>query len=208
MEACPRCGARVEIPLSCGACGALLSPEASLSPFRVFALEPAWTIDREALRKRLLELTRAMHPDYFGADDEQRALAERNTAELNTAFAILDDDFQRADWIVRSLGGPDEEAERQMPQAFLLEVLEWNEALDQARDAAPGSPARDVTGLGRSLREQRRETFAALDDLLVPWPAEGSPNLTDARRLLNAARYLDRTLTEIESLRLQQASSS
>jgi molecular chaperone HscB len=173
----------------------------------VFGLVPTWSVDREALRVQLLALTRRVHPDYFVSDDEQRALAERNTAELNAAYDVLDDDFRRADWLVRAQGGPDEKAERQMPQAFLMEVLEWNEALDEAKSAAPGSPARDLSALESTLRQQRDETFTSLAQLFDLLPGSGSPALTDARRLLNAARYLDRTLAEIASLRLEQASS-
>jgi len=76
MQPCPKCGAAVETPLACAACGALLSPSPPPTPFEVFALEPAWPVEREALRKRLLALTRAMHPDYFGTDPVQRELRQ------------------------------------------------------------------------------------------------------------------------------------
>lgn len=209
MSACPRCQAPLETPLACRACGVLFSVEPAPTPFAIFGIDESYAVDAAALQKRLLELSRLMHPDYFGArGDEQRALAERNTAELNSAYEILSDDTARADWLVRHFGGPSELEERTMPQAFLAEVLEWNEALEAARDAAAGSPERvALDSLGKDLRAQRATTLATLRQILTPLPARGSKALVDARRALNALRYLDKTLAEIEALRLAQAAT-
>lgn len=208
MTDCASCGAPLESPLVCEACGVLADPSAQAggdpSPFALFGLEPAWQVDREALRRRLLALTRRTHPDYFAADPAQRELAERASAALNEAHSVLEDDFRRADWLVRHLGGPDEQAERQMPQEFLMEVLEWNEALEAAREAQPGSPARELRPLRTELEAQRVECFEALSALLTPLPDQGAAALTEARRRLNAVRYLDRALTELAALALAQ----
>jgi len=201
-SACRGCGAELESPLVCSACGVLCSPATPPDPFAAFGLEPAYALDPADLRKRLLALTRRMHPDYFAGDPAQRALAERNTAELNAAHEILADDFRRADWLVRHLGGPDETGERQMPPEFLLEVLEWNEALEAAREAGPGAAARDVSALERDLLAQREACFRNLTTLLSPLPARGAPALVEARRGLNAVRYLDRALSEVAALAL------
>ena len=207
---CPHCGSSTESPLVCGACGTLSpAPDAGLDPFAAFGLERDWKVDAGALRKALLRLQRAIHPDFFaGAAPEVRELAERNTAELNAAHEILADDFRRADWLVQALGGPDENAERQMPQAFLMEVMEWNETLEEARAAEPDSPERAAAHeLGTTLRAERDALFDRLASLLTPLPtalpegAESAP-LVEARRQLNAVRYVDRALRQIEELRL------
>jgi hypothetical protein len=41
--------------------------------------------------------------------------------------------------------------------------------------------------------------------LLEPLPAYGSESLREARRALNVVRYVDRALSELESLRLSRA---
>ncbi len=207
---CPRCSASLATPLLCESCGTLLEVDASASPFALLGLEPGFPLDLGALRKRLFSLSRRLHPDFFGAADEPtRARAQRNTAELNAAFEVLADDFRRADWLVRHLQGPSENDERQMPREFLAEVLEWNEAVEAARHAAPGSPARAaLVELGRSLAAERAAQLETLASLLTPRPAARAPAQTEARRRHNAVRYLDRTLHEIAELRLAQASST
>jgi len=205
---CPSCGAQLDSPLCCTSCGALFAVTVELDPFEVLGLPREFRVDGKLLRRRLRDLTRHMHPDFFGtASDEQRALAERNTAVLNEAHEELSEDLRRADGLVRRLGGPDEGAERQMPQEFLMEVMEWNESLDEerSRDANGDSPG--LAALEAELRHRHDSTLAQAGDLLTPLPARGAPALTEVRRLLNALRYLQKTLSEITALRLARANT-
>lgn len=207
MKSCPRCGAELGTPLACAPCNLLFEPEHEPSPFEVFGLEPAWEVDAGALRKRLVALSRLVHPDYFAAASaEQRALAERHSARINEAFETLGEDLARAEWMITSQGGPAEREQRDMPQAFLMEVLEWNEALDEARASEPGSAERArLDGLRAELEAARDAALGRLGARLAP--GAGQDALVEARRELNALRYLRRTLDQIEALRLEQASS-
>ena len=208
-KSCPRCWAHLQSPLFCESCEEILEPENAVSPYDVLGFEHGYALDRMTLRKRLLHLSRHLHPDVHGtADPALRERAQRNTAELNAAFEILDDDFHRADWLVKSLGGPGEVQERQMPPEFLAEVMEWNEAVEEAGDAAPGAPERArLDDLEQTLLGEREELMAVVAAALTPLPEMRSPKLTEVRRKLNAVRYLDRTLHTISELRLSQAAS-
>ena len=213
MKVCSSCGAELETPLACSACGALFSARDAAqggapTPFAILGLPLGYALDRELLRRRLLAASRSMHPDFFAGRPEQ-ALAEENTALLNAAHALVADDARRAEWLVRHAGGPSETEERSMPQAFLLEVMDWNEALEEARASAPGSRARAaLAGLERDLRERRRAALGALAELLDPLPAAGAAQLRSARQQLNAVRYLDRALEQLAELRLESESSA
>lgn len=207
MAHCPHCQALLETPLVCGSCGRLLQTEREPTPFESMGLAISHRVDVADLRRRLLQLGRLVHPDYFATGSEaERERAEHAAALLNEAHEILADEAQRADWIVRHFGGPGEDDERAMPQAFLAEVLEWNESLEDARRRATGSPP-DLSPLERDLRARRARALATVADLLSPLPEHGSPALRDVRRELNAVRYMDRTLSEIETLRLARAES-
>ena len=210
MSDCSDCGKPLASTLACTACGRLFAPEEPLDPFAVFGLSPAFGVDQARLQKDLLRLQRAMHPDFFaGAPAAAHALAERNTAELNSAFELLSDDFRRADWLVKARGGPDENEQRDMPREFLVEVMDWNEVLENARAAATGSAAHAAAfALRERLLSDRRDLFGRIGALLEPLPERGSQRLVDARRALNAVRYVDRALEQIEELRLQRAPSA
>ncbi len=211
MNVCPRCQAKLETPLACSACGALVAEAtgAAQNPFALFGLELGFALDKQALRRRLLRFSRLMHPDFFAtAGAEPLALAESASAALNAAHELLADDAARADWLVRELGGPDEKSERAMPQEFLMEVLDWNETLESARSAPAGSAERTaIRQLCAQLEERRRELFETIARELDPLPAIGSPKLALLRKQLNAARYLDKTIAEIGALRVSQTLS-
>lgn len=172
-------------------------------------MAPAAHIDRGVLRKRLLKLQRLMHPDFHGqAGETQQEIAEHNTAELNSAYEVLHDEAKRASFLIRHLGGPTESGERQMPQAFLMEVMEWNDTLESLQAGAKGSGAKQAGSQAAELYAELSvervrvldELLDALDDALQP---DAKPDLVSLRRQSNAIRYIDRALTEASQIRLQ-----
>lgn len=210
MKVCPACKATLETPLACSACGALVSGAPTENPFEVFGLPLAHAVDRSDLRRRLLRFSRLVHPDFFAtAGEAQRTRAEHASAALNVAHEILAGEASRADWIVRHLGGPDELAERAMPREFLMEVLEWNEALDAARSASPGAPERlALERLAGELEARRGALLEEIARRLTPLPARTDADaLREVRKLLNAARYVEKTLAEIAALKVEQSLS-
>lgn len=207
MHACPECEKPLTTPLVCMECNALLpqAPGQAPSPFGTLGLEESWQVDNKALKKRLLRFSRAVHPDFFATEDEAtRSRAEDASAALNSAFEILKDDFKRADWLVNRLGGPAESEEREMPQVFLMQVMDWNEVLEDTEGAeADSTQWKAMETLGSELKIERADRLLSVAQHLEPLPPQGAPQLTEARRELNAVRYIDRTQKEIKRLKLQ-----
>ena len=202
---CFRCASSLTQPLVCESCGILQKPPGKVDPFRIFCLERAADVSSSDLRKRLSALSRKMHPDFFvAAGEEARELAERNTAELNTAFEVLSDETQRVEWLIDAGGGPTLEQERQMPQEFLMEVLEWNETLEGAREGDDAALSKLPT-LENELCERLEAQRGSLRALLTPLPPRGHETYVRARRELNAVRYLERALSELAEHRLDRA---
>ncbi|MCB9916228.1 MAG: DnaJ domain-containing protein [Planctomycetes bacterium] len=208
-RACPHCEAPLETPLVCTSCKALRRPAGVPTPYQALGVELRFDVDDDELERHLLRFSRLLHPDFFAtAEPAERELAEENSACLNRAYEVLSDPVARADWLLAHLEGPSEQQERQMPQAFLMEVLEWNETLEAARDSAPGSPEREaLPAFAERLRGERAELLATIAAKLTPLPAAGAPALLEVRRDLNAVRYVDRALSELERLRLAGAAS-
>ncbi len=204
MDPCSNCHSRLETPLVCHSCHQLVPVDRAPNPYVAFGLPLAFELDKDALRKKQLQLTRLMHPDFFGGQNAAlRSLAERNTAELNHAYELLKDDAARADWLVRELGGPREEDVREMPREFLLEVLDWSETLAEARDTEPKSPERArLAPLRSELVARRKGLLTRVAAALDPLPEPNSPALATIRRDLNAVRYIDRALSDIAELLL------
>ncbi len=205
MESCFRCSASLSQPLVCEDCGLLQTAPEQLNPFHALGLEPAAEVDPTDLRRRQSRLSRRMHPDFFAAAGEQaKSQAETNTAQLNSAFEVLFDETRRLGWLIEDGGGPSASEERQMPQEFLMEVLEWNETLEGAREGDTEALGR-VPALESELRDRLDAERAELRQTLTPLPSTGDDRYRSARRRLNAIRYLERALAEVAERRLESA---
>lgn len=207
MSDCDHCKEVLVSPLACGGCEAIFPVAQTLSPFEVFGLRLSAHVDRSRLRKQLLKLQRLLHPDFHGqAGETQKDVAERGTAELNAAFEVLRDEAKRASFLVEALGGPSESDERKMPQEFLMEVMDWNETLEELSDEVEGAPADVVTkatNFHAELNIERAGIIEAVLDALDAELAKSVPSsLAPIRKSLNAIRYIDRAQSHAAQIKL------
>nr|Q0HVP1.1 RecName: Full=Co-chaperone protein HscB homolog [Shewanella sp. MR-7] len=106
--------------------------------FELFKFSPAFDIDTAVLAERYRELQRAVHPDKFANDTEQqRLLSVQRTAQVNDGYQTLKDPIRRAEHML-SLRGIDlsHETTTVKDTAFLMQQMEWREALEDIRDSA------------------------------------------------------------------------
>ena len=102
--------------------------------FELFGLPRQFAQDRSQIDARWKELQREAHPDRFAA---QGAAAQRVAMQwsvrINEAYQRLKDPLKRATYLCElngvSIGAEDNTA---MPAAFLMQQMEWREALDDA----------------------------------------------------------------------------
>ena len=102
--------------------------------FELFDIEPRFALDRAALDVRWRALQGEVHPDKFAA---QGAAAQRVAMQwavrVNEAYQRLKDPVKRAAYLCELNGAPIEaESNTAMPTAFLIQQMEWREALDEA----------------------------------------------------------------------------
>ena len=130
--------------------------------FELFDIAPRFTVDRAALDTRWRALQTEVHPDRFAA---QGAAAQRVAMQwavrVNEAYQRLKDPLQRAAYLCE-LNGAAIEAENNtaMPTGFLMQQMEWREALDDAGDAAA------VQALEAEVRAHRQASLFALQHTL------------------------------------------
>ncbi|TAH12155.1 MAG: Fe-S protein assembly co-chaperone HscB [Curvibacter sp.] len=102
--------------------------------FELFGLTRQFAQDRAALDVRWKALQREAHPDRFAA---QGAAAQRVAMQwsvrINEAYQRLKDPLKRAAYLCELGGAPvNAHSNTAMPAAFLMQQMEWREALDDA----------------------------------------------------------------------------
>jgi len=105
--------------------------------FDLFHLPQHFSLDLSALERAYHEVQNQIHPDRFAnATGAEKRVAMQWATRANEAYQTLKSPFKRAAYICQ-LNGVDLQAESNtaMPGSFLMQQMEWREALDDARDA-------------------------------------------------------------------------
>ena len=132
--------------------------------FVLFGLPRRHALERSNLDARWRKLQGEVHPDRFAAQGAAaQRLAMQWAVRVNQAHQRLKDPLARAAYLCE-LGGVAIDAERNtaMPTEFLMQQMQWREALDDARALA------DVGAIGEQVAatEQQllRDVQQRLDD--------------------------------------------
>jgi molecular chaperone HscB len=142
--------------------------------FTVFGLPRKLGVDGEALQRRFYELSRQHHPDFHqGVGAERQAEVLDQSALVNRAYRALREPLARVEYLIALEEGREvREGATDKPKApreFLEEMMEVQEALEEAKAEGLGGDA------GTRLREERRrleERSAAEAAALIARTAE------------------------------------
>lgn len=103
--------------------------------FALFQLPPRFAIDLTALEKAYHGVQNQAHPDKFTqATAAEKRVAMQWATRANEAYQTLKNPLKRASYLCE-LHGIDLQIESNtsMPPAFLMQQMEWREALDDAK---------------------------------------------------------------------------
>ncbi|NJB85682.1 molecular chaperone HscB [Lewinella marina] len=116
--------------------------------FSFFGLRPSPRVDQAALKRSFYANSKRFHPDFHTLKDEeaQQEVLEKSTLN-NQAYKVLADDDLRLKHLLEVKGVLGEEGSNQVPQDFLLEIMEVNEALMELEFEDDPSVRLKVTGL-------------------------------------------------------------
>lgn len=187
----------------CAACGKIAERPPGSTHFDVFGLSPSPDVDTAALERQHRELSLKLHPDRFAqAEPRERRLSLEQTTALNEAYKTLKDPARRATYLLKlhgvDLEREDAGAQKSMPLAFLEEVMELREALDEAMEAKDAERVRrmatDVEGRSKAALQEGLETLRTLGKAGADEAA-----VKKASHALGRVRYFTRFLEQVDA---------
>eukprot|EP00123_Amoebidium_parasiticum_P000965 comp11925_c0_seq1/m.6588 comp11925_c0_seq1/g.6588 ORF comp11925_c0_seq1/g.6588 comp11925_c0_seq1/m.6588 type:complete len:302 (-) comp11925_c0_seq1:407-1312(-) len=117
----------------CPGCGAVQPPHPHLSHFATLDMRPTYDLDTSQLHKNFRRLQAIVHPDKFsGRSKEQQRNSAMLSSHLNRAFSTLRDPLNRGLYMLEQHGLGVEEGEKISDMGLLMEIMEVNEALEDA----------------------------------------------------------------------------
>ena len=157
--------------------------------FALFGVPERFAQDRAAIDARWKELQREVHPDRFAA---QGAAAQRVAMQwsvrINEAYQRLKDPLKRASYLCELRGAPiDAERNTAMPAEFLMEQMEWREALDDA------ATDHELEAVSDRLDEARRRVLHDIERLL-----DRDGDARAAAQQVRAMMFIERFAHDVE----------
>jgi molecular chaperone HscB len=123
--------------------------------FELFQLPAAFAVDQDALDAAYREIQGRVHPDRFvNATDTEKRVAMQWATRANEAYQTLRNPQKRAQYLCE-INGVDLQTESNtaMPASFLMQQMEWREALDDARSSKDGGA---LDQLEAQVRRERK----------------------------------------------------
>lgn len=98
--------------------------------FEFYDIPVSFKPDKSLIRKKYIEISRSSHPDFFAGKTDAEKETSLDTSTINTkAYQVLNNDEQTIQYVL-SLHGMVEEGEKyQLPQDFLMDMMDINEQL-------------------------------------------------------------------------------
>ncbi len=134
--------------------------------FDLFHLPQKFSIDMNTLEGTYREVQGQVHPDKFvGASDTEKRVAMQWATRTNEAYQILKNPLKRATYLCQ-LNGVDLQTESNtaMPVPFLMQQMEWREALEDARAVKNTDALEALDTELQSMRQLKIEKIAAYLD--------------------------------------------
>ncbi len=163
-----------------------------MSYFAAFDLTPSFALDLKTLATRFRDLQSDTHPDRFasGSDAEKRAAMEKAT-EVNDAYQTLRDPVRRAMYLLwlKNVNGMDEK-DTKMPHDFLVEQIEWREAIADAKLKEDTDRLEEMNTELQSVLTSLGDTFSA---------AYEGDHLSVATTLARKMRFMQKLIEEVDA---------
>ncbi|MFW5431523.1 MAG: Fe-S protein assembly co-chaperone HscB [Methylophilaceae bacterium] len=155
--------------------------------FTLFKLSPVFNIDTVALEQNYRTIQAESHPDRFVSATPAEKLQSMQLATLaNEAYQTLKKPSSRAKYMLQLQGiDATQETNTSMPPDFLMQQMEWREALEDLK------VEKNVEGLEDLLDEMQEEAQSLTKELTV---------LMDEKNDLVAATNTTRKLIFIDKV--------
>ncbi len=134
--------------------------------FSLFNLPARFQIDSLLLEQNYLALQAQVHPDKFAhLPEAERRVSMQLATRVNEGYQILSGSLDRARYLL-SLHGVDtqEESNTAMPAGFLMQQMEWHEALEEAVQAKDADALEELEQhVQHEMRALQQQLAADLD---------------------------------------------
>lgn len=161
--------------------------------FELFGLPIGFQVDTNKLRAAFMDIQRASHPDKFAQSNsyEQEEALDRS-ALANKGFSLLNNKDQIMPYVLALKGIIDSDEKYALSPAFLMEMMELNEAWMEAEDeTAKQSILSQIKAIQDEILEPIKD-YLEMDQI----DSISQEAMLQIKEYYYKKKYLDRILAE------------
>lgn len=169
--------------------------------FELFEIPPALKVDSRGLSARFFQLSRKYHPDYHAqASEAEQAEALEISAQLNKAYKTFQNPDATIQYFLELKGLLEAEEKYALDPAFLMEVMDLNEALMELQfEPDPEALARAENNCRELQTKIYQDVAPVIDQYQEAVTSE--KELLQVKEYYYRKKYLDRIADKIRELR-------
>ena len=158
--------------------------------FELFGVPVRFFQDRAQLDERWKALQREAHPDKFAAQGTAaQRVAMQWSVRINEAYQRLKNPLKRASYLCELHGAPiNAENNTAMPADFLMQQMEWREALDEAES---------IDDLDKIALESRVSGLRQLSK--IEQSLDDEKNFSAAAQQVRSLMFIERFASEVDA---------
>ncbi len=161
--------------------------------FELFGLPIGFKVDTVKLRQAFMDIQRMSHPDKFAqASPDEQEIALEKSAIANKGFAILNHPEKVLPYVLETLGLLEPEEKYALQPAFLMEMMDLNEAwMDADTEDEKQKVIHQVKQIQNDIYEPLKATLETADIKDIP-----PEKLLQIKEYYYKKKYLDRILAD------------
>ena len=136
--------------------------------FEFYGIPQSFNVDESVVKRRFYELSKTYHPDFYinHSEEKQQEILELSTIN-NKAYQVLSNPAKRLEYLLQLYGHAIEGEKYQLPQEFLMEMMEVNEALMELEfepdTTVLENTAKQISTIAEGLKVELDSLTAAFD---------------------------------------------
>jgi molecular chaperone HscB len=166
--------------------------------FELYEMPISLLPDQQQVKQKFYELSRKYHPDFYTREnDNEQAEALEMSSQVNRAFKVFSNKDETIKYVLQLKGLLEEEEKFNLPPDFLMEMMELNE---QLMDAKMEEDKQGIAAVKTAIANVEEEIYQPVKSIVEGYQEAGTTTqeLLLVKEYYYKKKYLKRILANIQ----------
>jgi len=169
-----------------------------MNHFELFEIPISLNPNKEQVREKFYSLSRKYHPDFYTQENDfEQSEALEKSSQVNKAFKVFQNRDETIKYVLQLKGLLEEEEKYNLPPDFLMEMMELNE---QMMDAKMEQDPEAIAKIKNAIADFESEIYLPVAGIVEGYEEEKTTTeqLLKVKEYYYKKKYLDRILATMQ----------